>query len=121
MKNNLRDSITTLGLVIILIILWNPYGLYMDFMQLSLLIVLLLLAAVTFTIFIIKDKPVDERDESNLHLSTMVAYFAGAGILLVGIITQVLLDHHIDQWLILALVAMVIGKWLARTYFDRNH
>lgn len=75
----------------------------------SMLVVLLLLAFIVFTTFVLKEKPADEREAQLSQQAGRASFLAGVGILVIGIIYQAFM-HNIDIWLVGALCLMVTTK-----------
>lgn len=73
----------------------------------------MIIALVTFFIvfasFIWREKTGDEREVSHRNLSGRWAFLAGTSIAVVGVVVQSL-QHTLNIWLVLTLVAMVLGK-----------
>jgi len=118
-KDNLREILIALGLIIILIFLMNPMDLYYSNMMLLSSLTILIILFIFFSIFIWKDKSVDEREELHQHLASRSAYLIGSGIMLLGIIVQSL-EHAIDIWLVIALIGMIISKIVVKKW-SANH
>lgn len=123
MKNNPRniigESIVTLGLIVTAILLLNPFHFWMpDMMVVSMLAVILVLFAI-FASFILREKAVDERDDQHKALAGRNAFLAGSATLILGIIVQGY-SHVVDEWLVVALIVMVVTKIGTRIWSDRN-
>lgn len=119
MKNNLKESIVTVGLVVTAILLLNPFHFWMpDMMVMSMLAIILVLFA-TFASFILREKAVDERDDQHKALAGRNAFLVGSTTLILGIIVQGY-SHAVDSWLVVALIIMVVTKIGARIWSDRN-
>lgn len=119
MKNNLKESIVTLGLVATAILLLNPFHFWMpDMMVVSMLAIILVLFAV-FASFILREKTLDERDDQHRTLAGRNAFLAGSATLILGIIVQGY-ANQVDGWLVVALIVMVMTKIGTRIWSDRN-
>lgn len=119
MKNNFKEYIVTLGLIVIAILLLNPFHFWMpDMMVMSMLACALVLFAV-FASFILREKSVDERDDQHRTLAGRNAFLAGSATLILGIIVQGY-SHAVDEWLVVALIVMVVTKIGTRIWSDRN-
>ncbi|MEK7584604.1 MAG: hypothetical protein AAB490_05140 [Patescibacteria group bacterium] len=111
MKNNsfARAIAAALVLIALAILLLDPLKLWMpNTMQMSLLIFLFIAAAV-FAGFVWTEKGHDEREALHIMIAGRLAYITGIGIVTLGIIVQSM-QHALDPWLIIILVAMVIAK-----------
>lgn len=119
MKNNLEESIVTLGLIVIAILLLNPFHFWMpDMMVMSMLACALVLFGI-FASFILREKSIDERDAQHRTLAGRNAFLAGSATLILGIIVQGY-SHAVDAWLVVALIVMVVTKIGTRMWSDRN-
>lgn len=68
-----------------------------------------------FAIFIWREKDGDERENLHRALAGRFAYLTGAGVLVLGIVIQ-LLRHQLDYWLVWALLIMVLAKIVGIVY-----
>lgn len=120
MKNKTLKEITIpLALVILAILLLNPFNFWMpDMMVMGMLAILLVLFGI-FASFILKEKVFDERDGVNRSLAGRNAFLAGSAILMLGIVIQGY-SHSIDSWLVVVLIVMIIVKIITRLWSDRN-
>jgi len=119
MKNNLKELLVTIGLVVTAILLLNPFHFWMpDMMVMTILAIALVLFAI-FASFIIREKNIDERDAQHRALAGRNAFLAGSAILILGIIIQGY-SHSVDEWLVIALIVMIVTKIATRMWSDRN-
>lgn len=119
MKNNLKETIVTVALIVIAILLLNPFHFWMpDMMVMCMLAVALGLFGV-FASFILRENVVDERDGQHRTLAGRNAFLAGSGVLTLGIVVQGY-NHAVDPWLVSALIVMVVVKMVTRVWSDRN-
>lgn len=119
MKNNLLEKVVTLALVIIAVLLLNPFDFWMpDMMVMGMLAGALVLFGI-FASFILRENKLDERDEQHRTLAGRNAFLSGAGVLIVGIVVQGY-SHAVDPWLVIALIVMVVVKIVTRIWSDRN-
>ena len=118
MKNNLKIEMTiSLTLVILAILLLNPFHFWMPNMVHMMMLAFTLVTIALFAIFILREKVQDERDTVHRMLSGRVAFLMGSILLTIGIVIQSLQDT-MDVWLVVVLVAMVLSKLLTRMYSD---
>ncbi len=119
MKNNIKEIILTLGLLVTAVLLLNPYHFWMpDIMVICMLAIILVLFAI-FAIFILREKSVDERDTQHRTLAGRNSFLAGSAFLIMGIIFQGY-THSVDAWLVVTLIVMVVTKIGTRIWCDRN-
>ncbi|MEO5635448.1 MAG: hypothetical protein ABIS26_02580 [Candidatus Paceibacterota bacterium] len=120
MKNNLKTEIAiSLILVVLTVLLLNPFHFWMPNMLHMVMLALTLVIFALFAIFILREKIEDERDSVHRMLSGRVAFLIGSTLLTIGIIVQSLQDA-VDVWLVIVLVAMVLSKLVTRIYSDNR-
>jgi hypothetical protein len=119
MKNNLKETIVTLSLIIIAVLLLNPFHFWMpDMMVMCLLAITLGLFAV-FASFVLRETVVDERENQHRTLAGRNAFLAGAGVITLGVVVQGY-THSVDPWLVVSLVVMIVVKIGTRIWSDKN-
>jgi hypothetical protein len=119
MKNNLKETIVTIALITIAILLLNPFHFWMpDMMVMCMLAIALGLFGI-FASFILREKSVDEREDQHRTLAGRNAFLAGSGVLTLGIVIQGY-AHTVDPWLVIALIVMIIVKIGTRMWSDKN-
>jgi hypothetical protein len=119
MKNNLLETTVTLGMLVIAILLLNPFDFWMpDMMVMGMLAGALVLFGF-FASFILREKTVDERDESHRTFAGRNAFLAGSGTLIFGIVVQGY-AHAVDPWLVVTLIVMIVVKIGSRLWSDKN-
>jgi len=119
MKNNFTEIIIAVCLIILSILLLNPFHFWMgDMLVMSILVTTLILFGI-FASFILREKVSDERDEAHRSLAGRNAFLAGTIIIILGIIVQGY-SHSVDVWLVIALTIMIIVKIITRIWSDRN-
>jgi hypothetical protein len=117
MKNNLLLIVLSLILVTLLVVLTNPFSLWMTPLLGMMLMVVLVVALFVWAGFIIKEKSGDEREAIHRMNAGRIAYLAGIGVLTVALLVQGL-THTIDPWISLTLGVMILSKLFSRLYSD---
>jgi len=107
----------SLVLVVLTILLLNPFHFWMPNMLHMIMLALMLVIFALFAIFILREKVRDEREAIHRMLSGRVAFITGSALLTIAIVIQSLQDT-VDVWLVVILVAMVLSKLLTRIYSD---
>ena len=108
--NTFRSELTVgVGLLALLFIIFNPFSVFMPGYLVMTFLVMAIVLFITFATFLWKENNGDEREQYHKLFADRVAYLAGSGILLIGIVIEEL-AHTLDPWLILALSIMVIAK-----------
>jgi len=120
MKNKItKEIIVPLTLIVLAVLLLNPFHFWMpDMMVMGMLAILLVLFGM-FASFILKEKVFDERDDVNRSLAGRNAFLAGSAILMLGIVIQGY-SHKVDSWLVITLIVMIIVKITTRFWNDKN-
>lgn len=119
MKNNLSEIFTTLLLILIAVLLLNPFDFWMpDMMVVGMLVLTLVLFGI-FASFILREKTVDERDAVHETLAGRNAFLAGSALLILGIVVEGY-THTVDPWLVVTLVVMIVAKIATRIWSDKN-
>ncbi|MBA3733084.1 hypothetical protein H0W91_01775 [Patescibacteria group bacterium] len=120
MKNNLKiEVIISLVLVILTVLLLNPFHFWMPNMLHMIMIAFTLVILALFAVFFLREKIQDERDSVHRMLSGRVAFLTGSTLLTIGIVVQSFQDN-VDVWLVVVLVAMVLSKLITRIYSDNR-
>ena len=119
MKNNIKETIITVCLIVIAILLLNPFHFWMpDMVVMAMLVVALVLFGI-FASFILREKSFDEREDQHKTLAGRNAFLAGSGVLMIGIIIQGY-THSVDPWLVIGLIVMILVKIATRMWSDKN-
>lgn len=120
MKNNIKEIISAIGLLVILALLMNPMGIYYSNMMLASFITILILLYIFFSVVVIRDRAADEREEKHQYFAGRVAFLVGTTVMIIGIIMQSI-SHKIDLWLVVTLIAMIAAKLIATKYSDKTN
>ncbi len=119
MKNNLKETIVTIALVVIAILLLNPFDFWMPDMMVMVMLAVALVIFGIFASFILRERSVDERDDQHKSLAGRNAFLAGSGILMLGIVIQGY-THAVDPWLVVCFITMIVVKIGTRIWSDKN-
>lgn len=111
----LIESISAITILGIAILFLNPGHLTMPDSMVSMLIIGLIVAFLTFAAYLLREQSSDERESIHILKAGRISYLVGVATLILGIIIQSL-RHDIDPWLVIALCAMVFSKLLSRIY-----
>lgn len=120
MKNNFKKEIgVSAVLVVLLLVTLNPFDILMPSMGQIVALAFTVAVFGIFASFILREGAGDERESTHRMFAGRVAFLAGATVLILGIVEQGLWAK-IDVWLVAALVAMVVGKVVARLYTEKH-
>ncbi len=116
MKNNFISEIAvSIILLTLTVLLLNPLNLWMPREAHMGMIVALAVFFILFASFIWREKSIDEREALHRNISGRWAYLAGTTIAVTGVVVQSL-QHTLNMWLVLSLVAMILGKVVGLVY-----
>lgn len=119
MKNNLKETIVTGALIILAVLLLNPFHFWMPDMIVICMLAITLGLFGLFATFILRETVIDEREGQHRTLAGRNAFLAGAGVLTFGIVVQGY-THAVDPWLVITLIVMIVVKIGTRIWSDRN-
>ena len=110
MKNNfLQEVVVSLILIVLLVLLLNPFHFWMPTNILMIMLVGLMVIFAIFASFVWRENAKDERELLHRMFAGRVAYLVGTGTLVLAIIVQCF-SHQLDPWLVLVLVLMILSK-----------
>ena len=116
MKNNfLQEIFVSLVLIVLLVLFLNPFDFWMPNTILIMMVAGLIVVFALFASFIWRESAQDEREALHRFMAGRIAYLAGAGGLVIGIIVQSL-QHDLDGWLVGILGVMIFAKISGRIY-----
>lgn len=107
------------GVVVFALAVLNPFHLLMPTALAMLMLGAFFAFFVALNAFVLRERAVDEREQSHRAQAGRWAFLIGTSVLVVGIMVQDLVAHAIDPWLVWALVAMVVAKLASRAWSDR--
>lgn len=119
MKNNIKETIVTVSLIVIAVLLLNPFHFWMPDMVVVCMLAIALALFGIFATFILREKAYDEREEQHKSLAGRNAFLVGSGVLVLGIVVQGY-THTVDLWLVLTLIVMIATKLVTRHWSDKN-
>jgi len=104
----------------LLVLLLNPLNFWMPTGTHVMLIVLLLVIFTVFAAFIFRENTKDEREVLHRFIANRFAFLGGMAVLVAASIIQSL-EHRVDIWVIIALVVMVVAKFVGLLYSRLKH
>ncbi len=119
MKNNHKEISSTIALVVVAILLLNPFHFWMPDMVVICMLASILALFGLFASFVLRETVIDERDSQHRTLAGRNAFLAGSGVLTVAIVVQGY-THSVDPWIVSALIVMVVVKIGSRIWSDKN-
>lgn len=116
MKDNyMSEFIIGVILMIFLVLVVNPFQVWMPDTLHMMLIVGFAIMSFVFAGIIFKEKSKDERELVHRNTAGRFGYLVGVITLVAGIIVQGL-KHSLDPWLVFALSMMILAKIISRIY-----
>lgn len=116
-KQILPDSILFVAVLVLLVLLVNPYMLWMPSGLEMMMVAGLIVVVVVLIGYVWREQARDERESLNRLIATRLGYTIGLLGLLVGVVVQII-QHDVDVWLISGLVVMVLGKLIGNLYVE---
>ena len=114
MKNLVnKQLLIPLGVIALSYAFLDPLMVLMPTLAVYVTLALFFLGYIGFALLMWREKVHDEREAAHRSYAARFAYLAGVGVLVVGIIYQVLKLHEVEPLLILTLTVMVVAKYLA--------
>ncbi len=119
MKHNsfVSEIILAAAMITLLVVLAHPFdkAMTMSMSTLTTVNIVLVLVFSVFASFIWKEKARDERESLHRLIAGRIGFLVGAATLLLGIVIQSF-HGNLDNWLIIALLGMIIGKIAGSVY-----
>jgi hypothetical protein len=112
------EYIVATVLLILLVLLGNPFMFWMPSMLTMCLLLIATLLVLVYAGFVLKEKGGDERELQHRMLAGRAAYLTGIGVLALALLVQGL-SHQIDPWIPGALALMVLAKIVARIWSNK--
>ena len=109
-----NTSIVAVVFVLLLVFLANPFSLWMPTTLEYMTVTALVVVATIFAGLVVGEKVRDEREEELRNTSARAGYIAGIVILTLGIAIPILMGEHANPWILTALGAMVIVRFISR-------
>ena len=123
MKNNqfVAEVIISLILIALVVALLNPFYWWMpDMMTMTVILALVIVFAI-FASFVWREKARDERELLHIMAAGRFAFLVGIATLVIGIALASFNHQPINQWLVVTLAVMVLGKILGLVYFRNKN
>lgn len=117
MTNKIFQIIVALILVVLLLLLANPFTFWMPEMATTVTLVVITALVAIWAGLIIQEKTVDEREVLHSMEAGRTAYLFGIAVLALALLFQGF-SHGVDPWILLALGVMVVTRLVSRLYSD---
>ena len=117
---NLKEFVASIVLILLLVAFLDPFrGSMPSGMQMMEMLALIIVFAV-FAAFVWKERSHDERESYHKLLAGRDAFLVGSAFLVLAIIVQSL-AHQVDDWLVVALGAMILAKLIGIVRAEEKH
>lgn len=93
----------------------NPWHFWMPAGMWWMVAIIALIVFSIFAVFIWRESARDEREAQHIQQAGRIGFLIGNGVLVLGILYQAH-TGMIDWWLLVALTAMIFGKWISSWY-----
>jgi hypothetical protein len=104
---------------VLLLLLLNPFGLWMPMMATYLVLALVFISYTAFVVVLWNRSSRDERDKEHSMVADKLAYYVGVLGLLAWALIQALVTGHISAPLVVIVVLMILVNYFVRWYLDR--
>ena len=119
-NNTLVQIVVSSVLVIASVALLNPFHFWMPSMVHMSLLACVLVFFALFAAFVLQEQAGDEREIMLRMRAGRIGYLSGAGVLVLGIFVQEMYETGVDPWLIIGLLAMILGKIISHFSTTRH-
>lgn len=116
-----KELLIPLGIIALTLAFLDPFMLLMPASLVYVLILLLLVASLSYSLLIWREKALDEREEMHRAYAGRVSFIAGVGILILGIVYQTLIVHEVDPVLVAAVAIMTLAKYFGHRYAQNRY
>jgi hypothetical protein len=116
---NSKEILLTVLLVVLSILLLNPFHFWMPTMMVIGMLACTVLVLALIVAFVVREQDLDERDATHRMTAGRIAFVTGTAFATLGIVYQSL-AHEVDIWLVMTLVGMVGAKLATRLYLERD-
>lgn len=113
-----KEIIVTIVLAVLVLVLLNPFHIFMSSMLHMLVLGLLVAIVGIFAGLILNEKVLDEREKDHKDKAGRIGYTAGLCVVTVGVIVQTFQEMN-DPWLLIVLLVMVLSKIISRILLRR--
>ena len=120
LQKNIYEKGAGCILIVLLALIFNPFHFWMPSMMVLMILGLILVVFGIFSVYLLQEKTVDEREDHHKMISGRFAFLAGSAVLIIAVIVQEIYGH-IDVWVVVALVVMILVKIITRIYSDMNY
>ncbi|MEX0931567.1 MAG: hypothetical protein WDZ88_02335 [Candidatus Paceibacterota bacterium] len=118
-RRTLYSVILSVLVLVLAIILVNPFDILMLDMALETALIVLVVVIALFAGFVWRERYADERERDLRGNAGRIAYLSGLIVLTAGIVYECLLGNE-RVWLLATLAVMVVTKLVAYEYFERT-
>lgn len=120
-KNNMKKDILVPIVVIVSAVAFiDPFMYLMPSMMVSVVLGVLMVSSLGYALIVFKEGARDEREVSLRAFADRIACLVGTIGLVGMIVYQVLVVHHVDTFIVIILLAMIVTKYLAHLYAERK-
>ncbi len=115
-----KDIVIPLLVIATATAFFDPLMYLMPSMMVSLVLGLLMISTLVYALVIFKEGARDEREVSLRAYADRLAALVGTLGLVILIMYQVLIVHHVDTSIIIILIAMIVTKYAAHVYAEHK-
>jgi uncharacterized RDD family membrane protein YckC len=120
-KNNMKkDILVPIVVIVSAVAFLDPFMYLMPGMMVSVVLGILMVSSLGYALIVFKEGARDEREVSLRAFADRIACLVGTFGLVGMIVYQVVVIHHVDAFIVVILLAMIVTKYLAHLYAERK-
>jgi ABC-type xylose transport system permease subunit len=115
-----KDILVPVVVIVSALAFIDPFMYLMPSMMVSLVLGVLMVSSVSYALMVYKEGARDEREISLRAFADRIACLVGTTGLVGLIVYQVLVIHHVDTFVVVILLLMIISKYVAHIYAEHR-
>jgi ABC-type xylose transport system permease subunit len=115
-----KDILVPVVVIVSALAFIDPFMYLMPSMMVSLVLGVLMVSSVSYALMVYKESARDEREISLRAFADRIACLVGTTGLVGLIVYQVLVVHHVDTFVVVILLLMIISKYVAHIYAEHR-
>ncbi len=115
-----KDILVPIIVIVSALAFIDPFMYLMPSVMISVVLGVLMVSSLGYALIVFKEGARDEREVSLRAFADRIACLVGTTGLVGVIVYQVLIIHHVDTFIVVILLAMIVTKFLAHMYAERR-
>jgi hypothetical protein len=121
MTSTHSHALLTLAVVSLLGLLTDPMRVLMTSTQLAVVLVVVAALLAVWVGIIIWEESTDKREIANRAFAARWGYVSGIAILTTGLLYEGLYLQEVNWWILFALIAKILSKFIAKIYIESTN